>query len=133
MRPRLGDTTGLVLRLSVNHAPTTRRNQAMNPSITLTASDRHALLRYYRHSPDPRSGGAALELPRGADVNTRADSAPLPHPGIPPETPSLAPLRAVPLRRPMSCWPSPTVLAQVAPSAARSAPGRRRGRVAKGQ
>src|SRR5215469_4668682 len=32
----------------------TRRDQAMNPSVTLTASDRHALLRYYRHSPDPR-------------------------------------------------------------------------------
>src|SRR6516162_5313197 len=54
MRPRLGDTTGLVLRLSVNHAPITRRNQAMNPSITLTAADRHALLRHYRHSPNPR-------------------------------------------------------------------------------
>ena len=44
----------MVLQLSVIHEPMTRRDQAMNPSITLTASDRNALLHHYRHSPDPR-------------------------------------------------------------------------------
>src|SRR5215472_16978113 len=50
----VGNTSGLALRLSVKHEPMTRRDQAMNPSITLTAPDRIALLRHYRHSPNPR-------------------------------------------------------------------------------
>jgi putative transposase len=54
MQLRLGDIRGLVLRLSVIHEPMTRRDQAMNPSITLSVRDRNALLHHYRHSPNPQ-------------------------------------------------------------------------------
>ena len=54
MQLRLRKARGLVLRLSVNHEPMTRRDQAMTPSITLSARDRNALLRHYRHSRDPQ-------------------------------------------------------------------------------